>query len=213
MSHELQVHVGRAVGYHSLKESADSRARVRRRRSDEAWRLNLGLSHGQHEIKSHHVLKAAREPLDRPLALLRVEKASGSIRKPALRTARWTSPQSAPLLLENTSVNQPSSLRTRAHSRAAAAVTLLVTHEAVEALTDQLSSDGPALAWALFGLGQLPPEIVESRVGERLTPELRAELTPLWTGEHRNWVRREDNTESLLLLAQQTVRYRPEDAS
>ena len=89
--------------------------------------------------------------------------------------------------------------------RASAAAQLLQRHSRVDALLDACQLGGNARLWALRALGELPPPLVRSLVGDRLTPDIEQTLLPMWLGQD-DWLRQEGK-EGLDALDIQKIRF------
>ena len=89
--------------------------------------------------------------------------------------------------------------------RASAAAQLLQRHSRVDPLLDACQLGGNARLWALRALGELPPPLVRSLAGDRLTPDIEQTLLPMWLGQD-DWLR-QDGKEGLDALDIQKIRF------
>ena len=89
--------------------------------------------------------------------------------------------------------------------RASAAAQLLQRHSRVDALLDACQLGGNARLWALRALGELPPPLVRSLAGDRLTPDIEQPLLPMWLGQD-DWLSQEGK-EGLDALDIQKIRF------
>ncbi len=78
----------------------------------------------------------------------------------------------------------------------------------VEELLDACERGGRGRVWALRALGELPPNEVRERAGQRLTDELAQLLEPIWVGQN-DWLRSDDGKAGLDSLDVQKVRADP----
>jgi len=88
--------------------------------------------------------------------------------------------------------------------RASAAAQLLQRHGCVDSLLDACLGGGNARLWALRALGELPPALVRCLAGDRLTPDIKGVLLPMWLGQE-DWLR-QDGKEGLDALDVQKIR-------
>lgn len=91
---------------------------------------------------------------------------------------------------------------------AAVAAAILAQHHRVDLLVAAANEGGTARLWALQALGDLSPDEVRAAAGAELTPELEAELAPLWV-QHDDWLRTPDNEGALPVLTEQQIRFDP----
>jgi hypothetical protein len=90
---------------------------------------------------------------------------------------------------------------------AAAAVHILRRHQAVRTLLQAVHAGGRRRLWALRALGDLPRELVETLGADLVTPDVEADLEPIWIG-HADWLRTEAAGD-LEALDVQKIRFSP----
>jgi len=89
--------------------------------------------------------------------------------------------------------------------RAPTAAQLFQRHRCVNALLEATRTVGNARFLALRALGELPPALVRSLAGDRLTSDIGEALLPMWLGQE-DWLR-QDGKEGLDALDIQKIRY------
>ncbi len=90
-------------------------------------------------------------------------------------------------------------------AQSSVAAQLLQRHSQVEALLDTCHLSYNARLWALKALGELPPPLVRSLAGNRLTPDIEQILLPMWLRQE-DWLNQEGK-EGLKALDIQKVRF------
>ena len=90
--------------------------------------------------------------------------------------------------------------------RAPIAAQLFQRHRCVDALLEATRTVGNARFLALRALGELPPALVRSLAGDRLTSDIGEALLPMWLGQE-DWLR-QDGKEGLDALDIQKIRFR-----
>lgn len=90
--------------------------------------------------------------------------------------------------------------------KAAAAANVLMRNRRVDILLDAYEQGEPTRRWAVYALGGTDASVVRSRAQERLTPELRALLEPMWLRE-LDWLQTDDDP--LAALDLQKIRFDP----
>ncbi|MCY3584495.1 MAG: HEAT repeat domain-containing protein [Acidimicrobiaceae bacterium] len=90
--------------------------------------------------------------------------------------------------------------------KAAAAANVLARSRRIDVLLDAYERGDPTRKWAVYALGSTEASIVRARAQERLTPELRGLLEPMWLRE-LDWLQTDDDP--LAALDLQKVRFDP----
>ncbi|MXW60456.1 MAG: hypothetical protein F4003_01570 [Acidimicrobiaceae bacterium] len=138
----------------------------------------------------------------------------GASKRPELLLDRFVDPESLVSLHAISAVDEMSSellsklvawLAAGDAIRAPAAAQLLQRHRCVGALLDAAETDGNSRLLALRALGELPPALVRSLAGSRLSPDIEDALLPMWLGQE-DWLR-QDGKEGLDALDVQKLRF------